>query len=653
MRKEIVFVIFSLLLVAAFLPIINGTQNYENHILLQISQIQDKLLVQDKFIGKMHVKYWLHVIDEIVIKNDYILLQLNQIDDSIIKFEKQWTDIKDLGLDILQRDLNTIKIDENLVAWKEKVIFPEKNDLKSFYSVDDNQIFPILCWEVRCINGITILYDVDGEIIGKGIQAPYNGFSMSGYNDASWPDPWLDWRLNADSWFKKWCDSTYSISLPTLQSISSYVSNPDYYLFFELAHGDSTCFQADNVGVYYCASNVKDDMAEREKNIFSFIGSCEGMTHTGDGTFSYEFRKGSLIDTVTVGYSGMGTCPGWSDSLYWQDFMFYAMNSYYTILDAFNLACAEYPSISDCVVFVGDPNLKIIEPEEENEEDNIILPYVIITYPKEQSIVYGDIKIAGTADHLDGVIKKVYLQIDNGEWQEASGTDNWELFWNTSNVPDGSHRIAAIAVDDKGSQSCLYNCRVLVINNFLETKIIGFNQFLTNQQISFQSVTTGGISPYNYTWDFDDGTVSYDPNPMHIYSQPGEYNIVLTVRDSLNNFDNDSNDILIIENDNFSPVIKIIKPENALYVGDNKLLSLPFIFIIGDITFKVQVSDLGGSGLDKVQFYINDELKFKDSMEPYIWIWNEKTFGEYALKAIAYDLAGNMGICEITVWKFL
>jgi len=234
MRKIIIFTIVGLLVVITFFPIINGLQNYDDPVLMQISETQDKLLINDKIIGDMYVKYWVHVINDVVIKNDYILLQENTKDNSIIKFEKKWTNIQDLGLNLKQIDLNIINIDKDLVAWREKVLFPEKNDLKIFYSVNDDQLFPLLCWEVRYINGNTILYDDEGVTIGEGIQAPYDGFSMSGYNDASWPDPWLDYRLSADNWFKKWCDSTTSISLPTVNDISSYVVILNIIFFLNL-----------------------------------------------------------------------------------------------------------------------------------------------------------------------------------------------------------------------------------------------------------------------------------------------------------------------------------------------------------------------------------------------------------------------------------
>ena len=653
--KILTFLITSLFLITILYPIGYATQQKDEEIIQQIKKTPNKIILADKTIGDIHVKYWIHKIDDIEIKNDYILFQTDIKNGKIIKYEKQWRNIQQI-----QNDISLIEFDNTDIAWKKLVIFPEKNDLNYFYSVDNNQEFPLLCWEIRYKNGKTSLMNIDGQKIGEGIPAPsdipseYNGFSLTGYCEDGWEDCWLPWRQNADLWYKKWCISTKSISLPTPDTISSYVNNSEYYLFYELAHGASTYFQADSPGIFYYASDVEQDMAQREKNIFSFIGSCEGMTDTEDGTFSYEFRKGSLNETVTVGYSGMGTCPGWGDSLYWQDFMFYTMNSGYTISNAFNLACAEYPTIADCVVFVGDPNLKINESNDDDDDDNTTIPNVLITYPPEYSIINGEIKITGIADDLNGEIRKIYIQIDNENWQQASGTYSWELLWNTTTVSDGLHKLTAVAIDDNGIQSGCYYRKVYVINDFLDTNIIVQDQALINQEISFQASTTGGISPYNYTWNFDDGTISYNPNPIHKYNNPGEYNIKLTIKDRINNTVNGTKDILITENDNKSPIIEIIKPEKAFYLGNNKLLSLPFILIFGDITIEIQVSDLGGSGLDKVELYIDDNLKeiFSDSLLVYQWTWDTKAFFKHKITIKAYDYADNFDIKDIIIYKF-
>lgn len=47
--------------------------------------------------------------------------------------------------------------------------------------------------------------------------------------------------------------------------------------------------------------------------------------------------------------------------------------------------------------------------------------------------------------------------------------------------------------------------------------------------------------------------------------------------------------------------------------------------ILESINIEVQVS--GEARVEKVEFYIDDELKPTDTTEPYTWVWSEKTFG--------------------------
>jgi parallel beta-helix repeat protein len=313
----------------------------------------EAVLEVDRTIGNRYVKYWEHVINGVIfVKNDFILMHTDVESGEILRYQKKWREVKLKNVESKPFE------PRKEYLWKKLVVFLGREDCGYFYTFDDIHEYPLVCWEVRHVNGTTIMYDLDGIKVGFGISAPISGFSLSGYHNTSWPDPWIDFRKNADSWFKVWCNTTASISLPTPSTISYYVSDLDYEYFYELAHGSSYYFQADSIGSYYYSSNVATDMFLRPPMRFAFIGSCDGMKDTGSGTFSYEFRKGHLINTTTVGYTGMASCPGWSVALQWQNYMFQKINEGYTIEASFDLASAEYPTIAPCVKFVGDANLK-------------------------------------------------------------------------------------------------------------------------------------------------------------------------------------------------------------------------------------------------------------------------------------------------------
>ncbi|UCE72942.1 MAG: hypothetical protein JSV56_07855 [Methanomassiliicoccales archaeon] len=297
----------------------------KDKVLKEIEETDNKILVVDEIIGDRYVKYWEHSVDGISVKNDQILLHTDLETGEIVHYERCWTDVGSIS------GPQSESFKPENYYWKQAVVFPEEEDCTHFYTFEDSQEYPLTCWEVRYEDGTTVMYDFGGNEIGHGIPAPADGFSLSGYNNATWPDPWLPNRQNADSYFTNWCSSTTSLSMPSAATISSYVSDPNYKYFYELAHGGSYSFGADSTSSYYSKpslgpNNVQDDMASRRRMKLAFIGSCEGLDDSGPGSFSYEFRKGHMEGTVTIGFDGMGSCPRWSKELHWQEYMFDKMD---------------------------------------------------------------------------------------------------------------------------------------------------------------------------------------------------------------------------------------------------------------------------------------------------------------------------------------
>ena len=109
--------------------------------------------------------------------------------------------------------------------------------------------------------------------------------------------------------------------------------------------------------------------------------------------------------------------------------------------------------------------------------------------------------------------------------------------------------------------------------------------------------------------------------------------------------------VTIIEITNYtqSPSVDIVKPsQKTLYLFDREIIPLPRNTVtIGKITIEVTAYD--ENGIDMVEFYIDDELKYVDEEMPYEWLWNEKVMGRHEIKAIAYDNTGHSAIDDITV----
>jgi PKD repeat protein len=52
------------------------------------------------------------------------------------------------------------------------------------------------------------------------------------------------------------------------------------------------------------------------------------------------------------------------------------------------------------------------------------------------------------------------------------------------------------------------------------------------QAVTFTATTTGGASPYNYSWTFGDGLTATGASATHTYSNTGSYSVTLTAKDS-------------------------------------------------------------------------------------------------------------------------
>lgn len=361
--KKLFCVFVSILLAATIIPgeDINNDEliNSNFAILEEIDETVNKILIKNEIIGDRQVKYWEHYIDDILVKNNSMLLHKDIDSDEIILFEKNWNNIEfDLSINWDE------KFEPDNYLWKTKIVFLDVEDCSYFYSFYDSYEFPLACWEVRHSDGTTILYNQYGTSIGYGIPSPSEkGFSISNDCSDGAGDCWSYFRQNADEWFRKWCNSAINIGLPNLENISKNVRDKNTTFFYELGHSHylPTRFLITDE-IYYNASILRNDMDDRPPMKFAFIGSCEGMREIGPGTLSYEFRKGEITDTVTVGYIGMSGCTGWSVAIPWQDYMFQMMDNGSTIKESFDLASAKYPLIADCVRFYGDENLKVNNP---------------------------------------------------------------------------------------------------------------------------------------------------------------------------------------------------------------------------------------------------------------------------------------------------
>jgi len=126
--------------------------------------------------------------------------------------------------------------------------------------------------------------------------------------------------------------------------------------------------------------------------------------------------------------------------------------------------------------------------------------------------------------------------------------------------------------------------------------------------------------------------------------------------------DNQDNYPMMIPNgvDLEPPEVSISKPQDGyLYVNilDIIVFEIPIRFIIfntliiGKIDIEVYAID-NITGINKVEFYLNDELVGEDETPPYSWTWsNIVILFPFTIRVVAYDNAGNEASSSKIVWK--
>ena len=153
---------------------------------------------------------------------------------------------------------------------------------------------------------------------------------------------------------------------------------------------------------------------------------------------------------------------------------------------------------------------------------------------------------------------------------------------------------------------------------------IGFKQ----QIIQFNGEVTNGVPPYQWHWDFGDGTISNKQNPTHSYDSIGNYTVILTVEDAEDNIVQDTTWAIIYELPLLEPP-KIFGPPNGK-IG----VEYAYHFLIPNVTYcdslRLRV-DWGVDGPGKW----NGPYSPGENVTLY-YTWNKK--GDYTIRAQVKDI---------------
>ncbi len=98
-------------------------------------------------------------------------------------------------------------------------------------------------------------------------------------------------------------------------------------------------------------------------------------------------------------------------------------------------------------------------------------PRVAILEPDEDDTVNVTVVVQGNASDPDGLVLYVEVRFDGGDWQQATGRNNWTYLWNTLLVDEGDYLIEARSYDGD-VYSPIVGVNVTVYNPLQRTDIL-------------------------------------------------------------------------------------------------------------------------------------------------------------------------------------
>lgn len=257
---------------------------------------------------------------------------------------------------------------------------------------------------------------------------------------------------------------------------------------------------------------------------------------------------------------------------------------------------------------------------------NALPPLVRIDSPISGDIVSRNVLVEVSASDSSGIADVVF-SID-GVDMYSDNEYPYEWFWDTRLSTDGPHLLNVTAASNNGSVNYDY-CYPIVDNTRPSVTIEKpGNGVIVNDtcQISVEASDLSGIAsvefyvdgileftdnsaPYEYLWDTDT-------------TSDGLRNITCLAADSVGNTKSAS---VLVTVDNSGPLLSI----HSLSVwGSNGLMA-------------VNTSD--PSGIDRVEFCLDDMPQYIDYIYPYEWHWSNLSLpdGCYAVSVLSYDISNH------------
>jgi PKD repeat protein len=236
--------------------------------------------------------------------------------------------------------------------------------------------------------------------------------------------------------------------------------------------------------------------------------------------------------------------------------------------------------------------------------------------------------------------------ISNWEWDFGDGVTSTIQNPTYKYTSDGTYNVSLTVTDNKGHVNAITK-KVYVGDETPPSTSYhiygskGKNDWYTGYVIiDLSSVDSfSGIDKIWYNLD-GQGYEEYNGKIYFLGKPDGEHTLSYYAVDNAGNKENEKS--LSLKIDHSNPKIKVVKPkDNVLYFNNIPLFrSLNRTVIIGFVNSKYTIFD-NGSGIEKVEFYLDNDLKKTVYEEPYSFVTSGRNIGSLSIiKVIAYDQAG-------------
>lgn len=194
-------------------------------------------------------------------------------------------------------------------------------------------------------------------------------------------------------------------------------------------------------------------------------------------------------------------------------------------------------------------------------------PLLEITAPADSSNQYDvNMQIAGTASDSDNDISKVMVKMDNGNWEEATGTTNWN---NTFNPGFGYHTFSAYAVDNFGLESEIKE--ITVFNGIQQIPLYKgwsmISSYLEPLEGNMETVMLGPVTDQDLVVMINEsGKIYWPPENINMignWNQLAAYQLFMTNENEIVIKGNiqENNGILLHSGFNYLPVITNVETD--------------------------------------------------------------------------------------------